>query len=108
MAKYNSEKELRKALRRLPKERLITQYLLMRWEKAIIEEQLNELGYHFGEAIRPEDRDRGRLSLKEIREEEYNRGYADGQLHGMPELRLQIEKDGTVKVKKYDTVHKEI
>ena len=52
----NSERKLREYLQTLDKDRLINLFLQIKWEHDIAFEQLEELGYGFGEAIKPEDK----------------------------------------------------
>lgn len=51
-----SERKLREYLQTLDKDRLINLFLQIQWEHDIAFEQLEELGYHFGEIIKPEDK----------------------------------------------------
>lgn len=51
-----SERKLREYLQTLDKDRLINLFLQIQWEHDIAFEQLEELGYGFGEAIKPEDK----------------------------------------------------
>lgn len=51
-----SERKLREYLQTLDKDRLINLFLQIKWEHDIAFEQLEELGYSFGEAIKPEDK----------------------------------------------------
>ena len=51
-----SERKLREYLQTLDKDRLINLFLQIQWEHDIAFHQLEELGYGFGEAIKPEDK----------------------------------------------------